>query len=198
VRSGLRAILTLELADAVCEEAENAEQTLDRVRRQAWDLLILDITLPGRSGIDVLGDIKAAQPKLPVLVFSMHPENQFGKRVLQSGASGYVNKSAPGGELLKAVHRLLAGGRYVSAELAELLAVDLSGGQKGPLHSGLSDRELEVLRMIGSGKTISQIAEDLHLSVTTISTYRARILEKMGMATTAELMHYALANDLAD
>lgn len=198
LRHGLRDVLTHEIKDAVCEEAENAQQTLAHIRRQTWDLVILDVTMPGRSGIDLLDDIKAAQPEAPVLVLSVHPEQQYGKRVLQAGASGYASKASATEELLKAVNRILAGGRYVSPALAEWLALDLSAKQKRTLHEGLSDRELEVLRMIGSGKTVSQIAENLHLSVTTVSTYRARILEKMAMTSTAELMHYAIISDLAD
>ena len=138
------------------------------------------------------------RPKLPVLVLSMHPEDQYGKRVLKAGASGYLNKDSAPEELIKAVRKVLAGGRYVSPALAEVLALDLGRRADQPLHERLSDRELEVLRLMGSGKTISQIAEVLHLSVTTVSTYRARILEKMSMTTTAELMNYALRNHLVD
>jgi len=196
VRRGVTEILTRQLKDAVCGEAESAQQALQQVQQKKWDLVILDVTMPGRSGIDVLHEIKTAQPNLPVLVVSVHPEQQYGKRVLQSGASGYLNKGTSSDEFLKAVKKLLAGGKYVSPTLAEWLAGDLSGDQKRPLHESLSDRELEVLRMIGSGETISKIADDLRLGVTTVSTYRARILKKMGMTTTAQLMHYALVNGL--
>ena len=189
--------MTREIKGVVCEEAEDAQQALAQIRQHRWDLVILDIAMPGRSGLDVLHDIKAVQPKLPVLIFSVHPEQQYGKRMLQAGASGYLSKSSAAAELLTAVKRVLAGGKYVGPVLAEWLAFDLGGEDKRALHDSLSDRELEVLRMIGSGKTVSQIADDLHLSATTISTYRARILEKMGMSTNAELMHYALVNDLA-
>jgi DNA-binding NarL/FixJ family response regulator len=198
VRRGLKEVLTREIKEAVCEEVENAQQALAQIQRHHWELIVLDISLPGRSGIDLLHEIKATYPKVPVLVLSVHPEQQYGKRVLQSGASGYLNKASAIEELLRAVHRILDGGKYVGPKLAEWLALDLSADPARPLHARLSDRELEVLRMIGSGKTISQIAENLHLSVTTVSTYRARILEKMGMATTAELMHYALTNDLSE
>jgi DNA-binding NarL/FixJ family response regulator len=128
----------------------------------------------------------------------MHPEDQLGQRMLKAGASGYMNKESAPEELIKAVRKVIAGGRYVSAALAEKLAFDLSADAEQALHQRLSDRELEVLRMIGLGRTVSQIAEELHLSVTTVSTYRARILEKMSMTTTAELMHYALRNYLVD
>lgn len=198
LRRGLIEILTRELKDAVCGEAENAQQTLAQVQGHDWDLVILDITMPGRSGIDVLADLKRVRPKLPVLVLSMHPEDQYAKRVLKAAASGYMNKDSAPEELIKAIRKVLAGGRYVSPALAEVLALDLGRAADQPLHESLSDRGLEVLRMIASGLTVSQIAEKLYLSVTTVSTYRARILEKMNMTTTAELMHYALSNHLVD
>lgn len=198
LRSGLKEILGHELKDVECGEAEDARQVLLQVQSGDWDLVMLDITMPGRSGLDILKDIKAVRPKLPVLVLSMHPEDQYGKRVLKAGASGYMRKESAPDELIKAIRKVLAGGRYVSPALAEKLAVDLSDDVGWPSHETLSDREFEVLRMIASGKTVGQIAEELHLSVTTVSTYRARILEKMDLNTTAELMHYALRNHLVD
>ena len=198
LRRGLIEILTREMRDVVCAEAENAQQALAHAQSHDWDVVILDVTMPGRSGIDALADLKQARPKLPVLVLSMHAEDQYGKRVLKAGAAGYMNKDSAPEELVKAVRKVLAGGRYVSPALAELLALELGPGADQPLHERLSVRELEVLRMIASGKTISQIAEVLHLGVTTVSTYRARILEKMNMKTSAELMHYALRKRLVD
>jgi len=198
LRRGLIEILARQLKDVVCGEAENAAQILAQVQDHPWDLVILDLSMPGRSGIDVLADLKRARPKLPVLVLSMHPEDQYGKRMLRAGAAGFMNKDSAPEELIKAIHKVLAGGRYVSPALAEVLAGDLGGQTDQPPHELLSDRELEVLRLIGSGKAISQIAELLHLSVTTVSTYRARILEKMHLTTTAELMNYAVRNQLAD
>jgi DNA-binding NarL/FixJ family response regulator len=198
LRRGLKEILLRELEGAMCGEAGNAQQVLSEVQSQDWDLVILDVTMPGRSGLDVLRDLRGLRPKLPVLVLSMHPEDQLGQRMLKAGASGYMNKESAPEELIKAVRKVIAGGRYVSAALAEKLAFDLSADAEQALHQRLSDRELEVLRMIGLGRTVSQIAEELHLSVTTVSTYRARILEKMSMTTTAELMHYALRNYLVD
>jgi two-component system, NarL family, invasion response regulator UvrY len=198
LRRGLREILARELEGAVCGEAGNATETLARIQQDEWDLVILDISMPGRSGLDVLRELKASWPKLPVLVLSMHPEDQYGKRILRAGASGYMNKESAPEELVKAVRKLLAGGRYVSAALAEKLAADLSPDAGRPIHEVLSDREFEVLRMIGAGQTVSQIADDLHLGVTTVSTYRARILEKLQMSTTAELMRYTLHNRLID
>jgi len=198
LRRGLKEILMRELAGAVCGEANDATETLARIQESGWDLVILDITMPGRSGLDVLRDLKAARPKLPVLVLSMHSEDQYAKRLLKAGAAGYMNKESAPEELIKAVRKVLTGGRYVSAALAEKLASDLSEDDGRPIHEVLSDREFEVLRMLAAGKTVSQIAEELHLGVTTVSTYRARILEKMNMTTTAELMHYALHNRLID
>lgn len=198
LRRGLQEILVREIEGTVCGEARDAQEVLAQVQREDWDLLILDVTMPGRSGLDVLKDVKSLRPKLPVLVLSMHPEDQYGKRVLKAGAAGYMNKESAPEELIKAVRKVLAGGHYVSPELAEKLASDLSRDGGLPIHEILSDREFEVLRMIGDGKTVSQIGEELHLSVTTVSTYRARILEKLGKNTTAELMHYALHNQLVD
>ena len=196
VRRGLSEILTRGLEDTVCDEAENAEQAMAKVRSQDLDLVILDLAMPGRSGLDILRDIRAERPNLPVLIFSMHPEDQYGRRMLKAGARGYMNKESAPEELIKAIKRILAGGRYVSPALAEKLARDLSDVEERPVHEALSDREFEVLVMIASGKTITQIAEELHLSVTTVSTYRARILEKMEMTTSAELMRYAFGNHL--
>jgi len=198
LRKGLKEILVRELQGAVCGEAEDAQQVVAQVRGHDWDLVMLDITMPGRSGLDVLKDLKAMRPKLPVLVLSMHPEDQYGKRVLRAGASGYMNKKSAPEELINAIRKLLAGGQYVSPALAEKLALDLKHDAAKSAHEILSDREFEVLRMIASGKTVTQIAESLHLSVNTVSTHRARILEKMHMTTTVELMRYALSNHLVE
>jgi two-component system invasion response regulator UvrY len=198
LRRGLKEILVGELDSAIWGEAENGQQVLDQVQGQDWDLLILDITMPGRSGLEVLRNLNTLRPRLPVLVLSMHPEDQYGKRVLKAGASGYMNKESAPEELIKAVRKLLGGGRYVSPALAETLASDLSHDAGRPAHESLSNREFEVLRNIASGKTVTQIAQALQLSVPTVSTYRARILEKMNLSTTAELMHYALRNHLVE
>jgi two-component system, NarL family, invasion response regulator UvrY len=198
LRRGVIDIVRREFSDAACSEAENADQVLADVEGHGWDLVILDVSMPGRSGIDVLVDVKRLHPKLPVLILSMHPEDQYGKRVLRAGASGYLNKDSAPEELILAIRKVLAGGRYVSPALAEVLALDLGRASDQPLHDNLSTRELEVLLLIGSGKTNSQIAEVLHLSTTTVSTYRARILEKMDMANSAELMSYVLRNQLVE
>jgi DNA-binding NarL/FixJ family response regulator len=199
LRSGVKEIVVRGLKDAVCGEAANAEQVLDQVQNHKWDIVILDLSMPGRSGVETLVELKRLQPKLPVLVLSMHPEDQYGKRVLRAGASGYMNKDVAPDELINAVRKVLAGGRYVSPALAEKLAFDLgTDASPGPAHEVLSEREFEVLRLIASGKSISEIAETIHLSVTTVSTYRARILLKMNMTTTAQLMRYGLENHLLD
>jgi two-component system invasion response regulator UvrY len=197
LRRGLKEILEREFRDISIGGAGTAEEALTQLDSEKWDLVILDITMPGRSGLDVLRNLKALRPKLPVLVLSMHPEDQYGKRVLKAGASGYMNKESAPEELIKAVRKLLSGGRYVSPTLAETLAVDLGRDDGTPAHERLSDREFEVLRKMASGKTVGQIAQELHLSVPTVSTYRARILEKMGMSNTAELIRYALSHHLA-
>jgi two-component system, NarL family, invasion response regulator UvrY len=198
VRGGLKEILVHHLEGVVCGEVENAQQVLAQVQRHAWDLLILDITMPGRSGYDVLGDLKVLQPNLPILVLSMHPEDLYAKRALKAGARGYLKKESAPEELIQAVRKLLAGGRYVSPTLAEQFARDLHESTDRAVHGTLSAREFEILVMIGSGKTVRQIAEVLHLSGSTVSTYRARVLEKMNMATTAELMRYVISNRLVD
>jgi two-component system invasion response regulator UvrY len=198
VRAGLKEILVHHLEGVVCGEAENAPQVLAEVQRHSWDLLILDITMPGRSGYDILGDLKQLQPKLPILVLSMHPENHYAKRALTAGARGYLEKESAPEELIQAARKLLAGGLYVSQALAEQFGRDLHENADRPVHETLSPREFEILLMIGSGKTVSQIAEELHLSVTTVSTHRARVLEKMNVATTAELMRYVIGNHLVD
>ena len=198
LRRGLKEILVRELTGTFFGEAKDTQEVLARTQSDDWDLLILDISMPGRSGLDVLRDVRARRPKLPVLVLSMHPEDQYGKRVLRAGASGFMNKESAPEELIKAVQKVLAGGRYVSPRLAEKLASDLSDEVQRDVQEALSQREFEVLRMIALGKTIGQIAEELHLSVSTVSTYRTRILEKMEMKTTAELMQYALRNRVVD
>ena len=198
LRRGLTEILMRDLDGVACGEAENAEQAISQVEHHNWDLVILDVSMPGRSGIDVLADLKLLQPKLPVLILSMHSEQQYGRRLLKAGASGYMNKDSAPEELIRAIHKVLAGGRYVSPALAERLVLDLNEDAARPPHESLSDREFEVLLLMATGRTVSQIAEELHLSLTTISTYRARILEKMNMNTSAELIHYAVRNDLVE
>jgi len=198
VRRGLKQIIE-ETSDIVVQgEAGNAQEVLDKLRTGAWDVLVLDITMPGRSGIDILRDIRQQLPKLPVLVLSMHSEDQYAARVLKAGAAGYLPKEGAPHELIKAIRKVHGGGRYISPAQAEKLLFLLeSGGDKLP-HEKLSDREYEVLRRIASGRTVSQIGIDMQLSVKTISTYRRRILEKTNMKTNAELTHYAIRNRLVE
>ncbi len=198
VRRGLKQILADEFKRATFGEARNAQEALDLVWKDNWDVVILDITMPGRSGLEVLREIKKSKPKLPVLVLSMHPENQFAVRVLKRGAAGYMTKESAADELVGAVKKILAGGRYVSASLAEKLATYLASDTQKPPQELLSDREFQVLRLIASGKIVSEIAKELSLSVKTISTYRTRILEKMGLRNNAELMHYAMQHQLVE
>lgn len=198
LRRGLMEILRREFKDAALGEAENAELLVEQFQQHDWDLVILDVAMPGRSGIDILAELKRLRPKVAVLVLSMHSEEQYGRRALKAGASGYITKDSSPEELIRAIRKVLGGGRFVSGELAERLALDLHSDTKQFLHETLSDREMEVLRLIALGKTVSQIAVLLHLSVTTVSTYRSRVLEKMNMSTNAELMHYALWNHLVE
>lgn len=198
LRRGLIEILSRAIKGAICVEARNGKEVLSQVQSQEWDVVILDLTMPGRSGLEALRDVKGLRPELPVLVLSMHPEDQLGKRVLRAGAAGYMNKESAPEELITAVRKVLAGGTYVSPALAERLATDLHRDSARPLHEALSDREFEVLRLIASGKTTSEIAEVLHLCMPTVSTYRTRILEKMNMTTNADLIKYAVRNRLVD
>ncbi|HEY4673195.1 MAG TPA: response regulator transcription factor, partial [Nitrososphaerales archaeon] len=183
VRRGLKQILAEEPNMAVFGEACNAQEVLKNVREQDWDIVILDITMPDRSGLDVLKELKRERPKLPVLILSIHPEEQYAVRVLKAGAAGYMTKESAPEELVKAIRKVLRGGKYISPSLAEKLAFDLETDSEKPLHETLSDREYQVMCMIASGKTVKEIAKKLYLSVKTISTHRARILGKMKMKT---------------
>ena len=198
MRHGLKQILADEFKKATFGEARNAQEALNRVWKENWDVVVLDITMPGRSGLEVLREIKKSKPRLPVLVLSMHPEGQFAVRVLKRGASGYMTKESAPAELVGAIKKVLAGGRYVSPSLAEKLATYVSADAPKTPQEKLSDREFQVLRLIASGKIVSEIAQELSLSVKTISTYRSRILEKMEMKNNAELMHYAMQHGLVE
>jgi DNA-binding NarL/FixJ family response regulator len=197
VRQGLKQILLDSIPGATFGEAASGEEAIRKSRAAVWDIIILDISLPDKSGLDVLKELRQAQPRLPVLVLSMHPEAQFAVRVLKAGAAGYVTKRTAAKDLVAAVRKVLAGGRYVSASLAERLAGELQTGPQAP-HERLSDREYQVFRMLTTGKTVKEIGEELSLSPQTISTHRARVLEKMGMLTNAELTQYAIQNRLQE
>lgn len=196
VRRGLRQVINEGWGSAVVGEARNAGEALELVWKREWDVVIADITMPGRSGLDLLRDIKSARPKLPVIILSMHTEDELGVRVIKAGAAGFVSKESAPDELVEAIRKVLSGGRYVGPRLAEKMAQYIGTDLEKPLHESLSDREYEVLCMIGSGKTPTEIAQALCLSVKTISTYRARILSKMKMRTSAELIHYAVTHNL--
>ena len=200
VRHGLKQILADAFKRAVFGEAANSQEALERVWKEPWDVVILDLTMPGRSGLEVLKEIKRARPKLPVLILSMHPEDQFAVRLLKAGASGYMTKESAPEELVGAVRKAIAGGRYISPSLAETVAIHLGSGlDRGALpHDALSSREAQFLRMIGAGMTPSQIAEELNLSIKTVSTYRSRVLTKLKLSNNAELIKYAIKHGLAD
>jgi DNA-binding NarL/FixJ family response regulator len=198
VRRGLKLILSEEFSRVVFGEARNGQEVLDQVWKEDWDIVVLDITMPGRSGLEVLKELKQLRPKLPVLILSMHSEDQFGMRVLKAGAAGYMTKENVPEELVKAIKKVIAGGKYISAGLAEQLAFNLDQDMGRPLHEKLSDREYQVMCKIASGQTVKEIAVELALSMKTISTYRTRILEKMKMKSSAELTHYAVKNKLVD
>ena len=195
-RRGVKEILTEELDSAKIGEGGDAQEMLDLVRRKKWDLVIMDISMPGQTGPEGLKALKEAHPSLPVLVLSMHPEDQYAIRMFKAGADGYLTKASAPCELVSAIKKVMAGGQYVSPALGEKLAVTVKSGLEQALHERLSDREYQVLCMIASGKTVSEIAETIHFSITTISTYRARILEKMSMKNNAELTRYAMQEGL--
>jgi DNA-binding NarL/FixJ family response regulator len=196
VRRGLKQILADEFPKAVFGEAANFGEVLDQVWKHKWDCVVLDIVMPGRSGVEALGEIKRERPKLPVLMLSTHPEDQYALRVLKAGASGYITKDRAPEELIAAVKRLLAGGRYITPSLAEKLAERLQTDTDRPPHELLSDREFEVLQMIVEGKAIKEIASVLSLSEKTVSTYHTRMLEKMNMHSDVELARYAIEHRL--
>ena len=195
VRNGVKLIFADEPDSATFGEAGTAQEALHLVREQEWDVVLMDIALGDRSGLEVLKDLKSIRPKLPVLMLSMHSEAQYARRAFKAGASGYITKDSTPEELARAIDKVATGGKYVSATLAELLVTELDDTDKMP-HERLSDREFEIMCLLASGKTVSEVAAQLFLSIKTISTYRTRVLEKMGMRTNAELTHYAILNKL--
>jgi DNA-binding NarL/FixJ family response regulator len=198
VRKGLRQILDEEPGMATVAEAENGQEVLEQTRNASWDMVILDINMPGRNGLDVLGELHHDHPALPILILSMYPEDQYATRVLKAGASGYLNKQSAPEELLKAIKKIRGGGKYISETLAEKLVSGLGEAETRPVHEMLSDREYQVLLLIASGKTISDIAEGLSLSIKTVSTYRTRVLAKLNLKNNAELTYFAVHNGLVD
>jgi DNA-binding NarL/FixJ family response regulator len=198
VRHGLRKILSEEPDMVVLGEAESAEQLMEIVGEKKWDIVILDISMPGQSGLDILHRLRHEQPHLPILFVSMLPEEQFAVRALRAGAAGYVAKGAAPAELLKAIRKICAGGKYISAPVADKLADTLDTHLQLLPHEKLSEREFQVFYKIASGKPLTKIAEELSLSVKTITTYRTRVLEKMSMQSNAELIRYGIENKLTD
>jgi DNA-binding NarL/FixJ family response regulator len=198
VRQGIKQVLSDAFHPALMGEASNAEEGMAEIKSTEWDVLVLDLSLPGTSGLDLLKDLRRERPTLPVLVLSMYSPDQFARRAMNAGASGYLTKDSNPNELIKAVGEVIAGRRYLNpAVIGEMVSpLQQESGQRP--HEALSDREYQVLRMIASGLTVSQVAARLTLSVKTVSTYRARVLEKMNMKTTAELMHYGIQHGLID
>ncbi len=198
VREGVKRILNAKPGTIVFGEAGAAPDALRLVREQDWDVVVLDLSLGSRNGLELLKEFKQVRPKLPVLILSMHPEEQYARRAFKAGAAGYVTKDSSRAELAEAVHSVASGGKYITRALAEKLIVDLERGSDRPPHETLSDREFEVMQLIASGKTVTEIALLLSLSDKTISTYRARVLEKIGIQTNADLVRYAIQNKLVD
>lgn len=198
VREGLKQIVTETQDMVVAGEANNGQEVLNKIREGDYDVIVLDITMPGRNGMDVLRQLRSERPRLPVLMLSIHPEEQYALRALRAGASGYLTKESAPDELLVAIRKVSWGGKYISSSLAEKLAFKLEVGREQAPHETLSDREYQVMCRIASGKTVMEIAQELSLSEKTISTYRSRILEKMEMKNNAELTYYAIKNGLVD
>jgi two-component system, NarL family, invasion response regulator UvrY len=198
VREGVKRILYDMDSSIVVGEASNGQELLAKATTKRWDVVLLDISMPGRNGLEVLRQLRCTHPTLPVLVFSVHPENQYAIRAFSAGAAGYLTEDSIPEELLTAIRRVVGGRRYVSAALAEHLVLEVTRDPDTPLHAKLSDRELQVLCMVGTGKTVTDIAAELSLSVKTVSTYRSRILEKMHLRSNAELIHYAVRHQLVD
>jgi two-component system, NarL family, invasion response regulator UvrY len=197
-RAGLKETLLKESDVDLVGEADNGYKALELAHKQRWDVVVLDITMPGKGGVEVLHELRRERPRLPVLVLSAHPEDQLALRLLKAGAAGYLTKDKAPKVLLSAIRKVLGGGKYVSESLAEKAVFQLASETTESLHETLSDREFQVMRMIASGKTIKEIGKELFLSVRTVSTYRTRVLEKMNMKTNAELIRYALQNKLVD
>ena len=196
VRKGLAQILCDEFPSATVVEVSNSQEVMEELQRETWDVILLDISMPGRNGIETLKQIRNIGVKTPVLMLSMHSEEQYAIRVLKAGASGFLNKETATDELLVAVRKVLSGRKYISESVAEKLAESVGENEARPAYQLLSDRELQVLQYIASGKTVSEIGDELSLSVNTISTYRSRLLEKLSLSNNAELTRYALDNNL--
>ncbi len=198
IREGLKKILKNEPDMTLVGEARNVQELNDQLKRLAVDMVLLDISMPGESGLDALKELKQRNPRLPFLILSVHPEHRFAIRALKAGAAGYITKESAVEELVQAIRKIVSGGKYVSLSLAEQLATDLEAGSDRPPHETLSDREYQVMCMIASGKKSSEIAEELSISLSTVNTYRNRIFEKMKLQSNVELTRYAIENHLIE
>ncbi|MGD1971619.1 MAG: response regulator transcription factor [Desulfobacterales bacterium] len=198
VRAGMKQIISEASDMMVADEASDGHTLLSKIKKENFDVVILDITMPHMDGLDVLKQLKIEKPKLPVVILSIHPEDQYALRVLKAGASAYVTKTSAPDELINAIRKVFRGGKYIGPSIAEKLAFQLDANFEEMPHEALSDREYQVLCTLASGKTVTEIADELSLSAKTVSTYRSRILEKMDMKNNAELIHYAVQNKLVD
>ncbi|MDD8018161.1 MAG: response regulator transcription factor [Bacteroidota bacterium] len=198
IRKGLMQILSEGMRGVEFGEASNAGEAVAMIGKKKFDIIILDVSMPGKSGLEVLKDIKILQPKIPILILSMHPEDQYAVRVIKAGAMGYMTKDSAPEELVNAVQKILHGGKYVSSAMSEHLLNLIQEPQHTETYQSLSDREFEVMRLLASGKTVSEIAEKISLSVKTVSTYRTRILQKLHLTTTADITRYAMQNKLIE
>jgi DNA-binding NarL/FixJ family response regulator len=198
VREGLKGLLSAAGDMEVVGEAQNGFETLERVRTLEFDLLLLDMSMPGKSGIELIKQVRSEKPKLRILVLSMHEEHQYAVRAIRAGAAGYLTKESASRQLVEAIRKVASGGAFISAEVAQELALGAMPDAEGPPHARLSDREFQVFKLIAEGHSVSDIAERLNLSVKTVSTHKANILAKMGMTTQAELIRYALTNRLVE
>jgi DNA-binding NarL/FixJ family response regulator len=198
LREGLKQLLTAAGDLDVVGEADDGFEVLERIRRLDFDVLLLDMSMPGKSGVELIKQVKSEKPKLRILVLSMHEEHQYAVRAIRAGASGYLTKESAAAQLVAAIRKVAAGGAFISAEVAERLALDAMPHAEGPRHSSLSDREYEVFRLLVTGQSVTEIAEQLHLSAKTISTHKARLMEKLGVDNNADLVRYAVRHRLLD
>jgi two-component system invasion response regulator UvrY len=198
VRQGIISVLSENFENAFFGEASNAQEALEKGGNAEWDVVLLDISMPGRGGLDVLKELKATRPRMPVIILSMHEEEQFAIRVLKLGASSYIRKDSAGQELVTGIQFALRGAKYITPSIAERLALHVEKDQDGPAHESLSNREFQVMRLIATGRTVKEVGSDLSLSVKTISTYRARILKKTGLQNNAQIIRYAVRNGIIE
>jgi DNA-binding NarL/FixJ family response regulator len=196
VREGLKGLLAAQADFEVAAEASDGHELIKRVRENDFDVLVLDMSMPGKSGVELIKQVRAEKPKLRIVVLTMHEEHQYAVRAIRAGAAGYLTKEGASAQLVSAIRKVAAGGAYISAEVAEQLALNAMPDAQGPLHASLSDREFQIFRMIAEGKAVGDIAERLNLSVKTVSTHKSNILQKMNMETSGEVIRYAITHRL--